>query len=93
MLSRIYIKDAGTLVGKEATVIGFVQALRVQSKIIFLVLRDVSGLIQNVIEISNPEAFEIAKNLSLESVVSITGTVKEAKQAIGGIEIDRKSVV
>ncbi len=87
MLSRLYIKDAGSSVGSEVTVIGFVQALRVQSKIIFLVLRDVSGMIQNVIEISNPEAFEVAKNLSLESVVSITGTVKEAKQAIGGIEI------
>jgi len=87
MIERTYIKDLGDSIGKEATIVGFVQALRVQSKIIFLVLRDVTGAVQNVIEIKNPEAFEIAKNLSLESVVKITGEIKTAPQAPGGFEI------
>ncbi len=92
MLQRIHTKDIPNHDGKEITVAGFVQALRVQSKIIFLVLRDVHGLVQNVIEISNEEAFETAKNLSLESVVAITGLVKEAKQAPGGFEINASKV-
>ncbi len=87
MTNRTYIKDLKEHIGKEVTIAGFVHALRVQSKIIFLVLRDVSGMVQNVIEIASPEAFEITKNLSLESVVKITGIVKDAPQAPGGFEI------
>src|SRR4051812_13582880 len=87
MKARTYVRDAAQNAGSEAVFMGFVQALRVQSKIIFLVLRDITGTIQNVIEISNPEVFETAKNLSLESVVRIKGLVKEAPQAPGGFEI------
>ena len=75
MLKRTYIKDLGEHIGEEITVAGFVQTLRVQSKIIFLILRDVTGVVQTVVEVSSP-AFETAKGLSHESVVSIKGTVK-----------------
>ncbi len=86
-MERTYIKDISEHAGKEVVVQGFVHTLRVQSKIIFLILRDITGLVQNIVEISNTEAFEVAKNLSHESVVRITGTVKEAAQAPGGFEI------
>ncbi|HEY4509354.1 MAG TPA: aspartate--tRNA(Asn) ligase [Candidatus Paceibacterota bacterium] len=86
MINRVYNKDIGGHVGREIMVVGFVHILRVQSKIIFLILRDVTGVIQTVIEASSP-AFDITKDLSHESVVKITGTVKEAKQAMGGFEI------
>ena len=91
MIKRIYNKDISQYVGKEVVVVGFVHTLRVQSKIIFLLLRDVSGIIQTVIEASSP-AFDIAKNLSHESVVKITGNVKEAKQAVGGFEISVQNI-
>ncbi len=87
MIHTKHIKELKNEAGNTVIVQGFVHTLRVQSKIIFLILRDITGLLQNVIEISNEEAFEIAKNLSHESVVRITGLVKEAKQAIGGYEI------
>jgi nondiscriminating aspartyl-tRNA synthetase len=92
MLKAIHVQNLSKNIGAEVTVQGFVQTLRVQSKIIFLILRDVTGIVQNIIEISNPEAFESAKNLSLESVVRITGLVKEAKQAPGGFEIGVTSI-
>jgi nondiscriminating aspartyl-tRNA synthetase len=91
MIKRIYNKEIGKEAGKEVTVAGFVHALRVQSKIIFLISRDITGVIQNVIEASSP-AFETAQNLSHESVVKITGLVKEAKQAPGGFEINVKDI-
>mgnify|MGYP001567361302 FL=1 len=68
---------------------GFVNALRVQSKIIFLVVRDIEGEIQTVIVKDNPN-FETAKNLSLESVVEVTGLAKKSKQAQMGVEIEVK---
>jgi len=89
---RTHIKDIAGKVGEEVSISGHVQALRVQSKIIFLVLRDVTGIIQNIIEISNPEVFDIARELSLESVVKIYGLVKEAKQAPGGVEINANKI-
>lgn len=91
-MHRIYIKNLKEKVGSEVEVSGFVHALRIQSKIIFLVLRDVSGMVQTVIEASVPEAFETAKNLSLESVVTIKGTAKAFEKAIGGVEISVKSI-
>jgi aspartyl-tRNA synthetase len=87
MQSRTYIKDLAGKAGEEIAIFGFVHTLRVQSKIIFMIIRDVSGIVQTVVEISGGDVFEIAKNLSHESVVKVTGIVKEAKQAPGGFEI------
>jgi len=92
MIQAKHVSELGGSIGSEVTIQGFAHTIRVQSKIIFLVLRDVTGLVQNVIEISNPEAFEIAKNLSHESVIQIKGMVKEAKQAPGGFEIGVSSI-
>ncbi|MEX2013521.1 MAG: aspartate--tRNA(Asn) ligase [Parcubacteria group bacterium] len=65
---------------------GFVHALRVQSKIIFIIVRNMGGLTQVVVTVDNPE-FETAKNLSLESVIRATGEMKQSSQAPGGSEM------
>ena len=65
---------------------GFVQALRVQSKIIFIVVRNLKGLTQVVVMADSP-VFETAKNLTLESVIRATGEMIEAAQAPGGSEM------
>ncbi len=70
---------------------GFVQALRVQSKIIFIIVRNLSGLTQVVVEASNSE-FETAKNLTLESVIRVTGEMVEAPQAPGGKEMKPEKI-
>lgn len=93
MIKRTYIKDIPSHIGTEQTVIGFAHTIRAQSKIAFLLVRDVTGILQTIITIEQPEAFEIAKNLSTESVVSVTGLVKEAAQAPGGFEIEATNVV
>lgn len=92
MKNRIYIKDVPTHKGEEVTLAGFVQTTRVQSKIIFLILRDITGLIQNIIEIKDENVFNTAKILSAESVIAVTGLVKEAPQAPGGFEIGVNSI-
>lgn len=70
---------------------GFVQALRVQSKIIFIVLRNEQGLTQVVVTADNPE-FEKAKNLTLESVIRAVGEMKDAPQAPGGSEMHPQKI-
>ena len=65
---------------------GFVHAIRIQSKIIFIIVRNIGGLTQVVVTADNPE-FETAKNLSLESVIKVTGEMRESDQAPGGSEM------
>ncbi|MBI4155788.1 MAG: aspartate--tRNA(Asn) ligase [Candidatus Zambryskibacteria bacterium] len=90
-MKRVYTKDISVHIGKKITIAGFVQTLRVQSKIVFLILRDVTGTVQTVVEISSP-VFETAKNLSHESVVKITGIVKGTPQAPNGVEVGVTSI-
>jgi nondiscriminating aspartyl-tRNA synthetase len=85
-MERNYIHDATAHIGKEITVVGFAHAVRVQSKVIFINLRDITGIIQIVVENNNP-IFDTVKNISTESVLKITGTVKEAKNVPLGVEI------
>ncbi|MBP6926410.1 MAG: aspartate--tRNA(Asn) ligase [Candidatus Pacebacteria bacterium] len=86
MIQRTYIKDLMAEAGKEVTVLGFVQASRDQKKIIFLNIRDVTGLVQAVI-FGNEELLAIAREISLESVIKISGMAKAEPQAPGGVEI------
>lgn len=84
---RTHIKNVIKNLGKEVTIAGFVQIIRDQGSIKFLMIRDISGLIQVVITKDKQDAGEVALRLSHESVVEITGLAKEEKQAPGGFEI------
>jgi nondiscriminating aspartyl-tRNA synthetase len=86
-MKRTKISEISKRAGEEVTVAGFVHALRVQSKIVFINVRDISGIVQVVVTLESDQ-FETAKDLSLESVVEIRGKVKEAAQAPGGYELE-----
>ncbi len=83
---RIKITDLKNHVGKKIEIAGWVQTIRDQKKIKFLIIRDISGIIQTVV-FNNEKALKVVDVLTLESVVKITGLVKEEKQAPGGMEI------
>lgn len=91
MKNRIFIKDVKDHKGEDILVQGFVDTLRDQNKIAFIILRDLTGKIQNVILKDCPD-FGLVKDLSEESVVEIEGLVKEEKQAPEGYEIEVKSL-
>ncbi len=91
-LMRTYIKDLGLHLGEKVTISGFVHAIRNQGKIAFLRLRDVTGSVQIVVLGSKSDSFETVKNLTLESVVTITGLCKAAKQVPEGFELECDSL-
>src|SRR3989338_9898212 len=91
-MERIHINDIKKHTGKKVTIAGFVQVIRDQGNITFLLIRDVSGVVQVVVTKDEKEAIKTAKELSLESVVEINGLVKEEKQAPGGIEIAAQEI-
>src|SRR3989338_3632042 len=92
-MERIHIDQIKNNIGKEVIITGFVQTIRDQKNIKFFLVRDISGVIQVVITKDKEEAFKSSSGLSLESVVEITGLVKEEKQAPGGFEIAVESIL
>ncbi len=91
-MERTYIKDLKNVIGQTVKVSGFVQTIRNQGGIKFLVLRDVTGIVQCIVFKQSTEVFEVVGNLSTESVVAIEGLVKEQPQAPNGFEVDIKSI-
>jgi aspartyl-tRNA synthetase len=91
-MERIQIKNIKEKIGEKIKVAGFIHTIRDQGSIKFIILRDISGLIQIVILKSAPEVMKIIETISLESVVEIIGLAKEEKQAPGGIEIQAEEI-
>jgi len=87
-MTRTHINQVRESVGQEVTIAGFVQTIRDQGNIKFLMIRDITGVIQVVVTKHQADAMAKAKELTHESVVKITGLAKEEKQASGGFEIE-----
>ncbi len=91
MLKRIHIQEIKSHLGEVVTIAGFVSTIRDQGKIKFARVRDESGSVQLVI-LKNHEAV-FAADVSVESVVQVTGLAKEAKQVAEGFEIEAQELV
>lgn len=76
-MSRILIAAAKKQAQGEATLAGFVRNKRAHKGVVFVDLKDVSGLMQIVFSADNPEAYALAENLNLESVIEVAGELKE----------------
>jgi len=78
--------------GTEQTFAGWVHSVRAKGNIAFLELRDQTGhvqfvLLKKVLAEEAPELFDELTRLTPESVVSITGMVKESEKAKAGFEV------
>jgi len=87
---RTLTGELGGKIGERVTVRGWVQALRDQKRMQFLILRDETGLVQAVLpkEDSPSELNEALSTLTAESAVTITGTVvADERVKLGGLEL------
>lgn len=90
-MQRTFIKHLAEEIGKEVRINAWVQGIRNQGSIKFLILRDITGIVQAV-TFKKAEIFAKTEELTIESVVEIVGLVKEEKQAPGGFEIEIKDI-
>ncbi|MBN1884065.1 MAG: asparagine--tRNA ligase [Candidatus Krumholzibacteriota bacterium] len=88
-MQKTEIARIGESVGREVTLSGWVYNMRSSGKIMFIVLRDGTGLIQCIAEKSSlgGELFEEAGRLTQESSIEVTGEVREDSRAPGGYEL------
>ncbi len=88
--TKIRIGDAASHAGERVEIQGWLYNLRKSGKIVFPIVRDGSGMIQCVaVKSSLPEElFETLKNLTQESSLTVTGTLRAEPRAAGGYELD-----
>lgn len=79
---------------EHVTLAGWVHEIRDLGGIIFLLLRDREGIAQITLfkKTTPPELLSMAKSLSRESVITVSGEVKPEKKAPGGYEIIPDSI-
>ena len=95
MKERIYIGDLHEHIDKEVTVAGWINVRRDHGKLLFIDLRDMSGMVQMVALPSHKEAHEVAGEVRPEWVVEIRGKINKrperminADEPNGDIEIE-----
>ncbi len=98
MTERTLIKDLRNHTGSEVLINGIVNVARLQGKMAFFDFRDRTSLIQGVV-FGKPEVLEVAKELSQESAVAVTGIVNQRPEKMinagvenGDIELEITSI-
>lgn len=93
-MSKVYISDIGKHLGQTVTLKGWLYNKRSSGKLVFLQLRDGTGIIQCVVfkgDVSE-EVFNLSDGLTQESSITVTGIVKEDKRSPLGFELGVKDV-
>jgi len=82
------------LEGQEVGLAGWVYRYRDLGSVVFIVLRDATGILQAVVrkEEVDEESWRAAKKADVEASVTLRGVVKADPRAPGGIEIQARSV-
>ncbi len=87
---RITIAEAARHVGELVRIPGWLYNLRESGKVLFPLLRDGTGILQCVaVKAHLPEpVFEAIRDLTQESSIILTGTVRAEPRAPGGYELE-----
>ena len=82
-MKRRLVSELNSCINDKVNIQGWVYKIRKLKSISFVILRDRSGLVQCIVDNSK---FDIS-NIRLESVVSVTGEVKESNNKLNFFEI------
>ena len=94
-MERTLVRDANTKVGELIALRGFVQTVRNQKAVQFIILRDHTGPIQLVAERSevNSSLSEFIAGLTRESAIQVTGiVVSNPNVKLGQLEVQLKTL-
>lgn len=81
-MTRTLVRDLTAQISKTVTVSGWVHTRRDHGGLIFIDLRDHTGIIQLVVQPENAQAFALAEQVRDEFVISATGSIKERDEAL-----------
>lgn len=81
-MQRTFAHDVTKLIGESVLVKGWVHARRDHGGLIFIDLRDHSGILQLTIQPDSDSAFSLASGLRDEYVISASGKIKERDESL-----------
>ncbi|WEV19887.1 aspartate--tRNA(Asn) ligase [Clostridium perfringens] len=87
-MKRSLINELKNHLNENVCIKGWIYKIRILKFITFIIIRDRSGLVQCVAE---NEKLDLS-NLTVESVVSIEGTLKESKNSLNSFEIQVENI-
>ncbi len=93
-MERTMIENLRQCIGQKVKIQGFLQTLRDQKKMQFLIIRDTTGLVQVAFwKPNDPALADLISGITVESSVTITGTVVDNPVVkLGGIEIQLETL-
>ena len=85
----VYIRELKDHEGGSVTLKGWASNKRESKGLVFIILRDGSGFAQCVVDAAKVDAdtFEAARRVTMESSLSLTGTVVKDERQVGGYEV------
>lgn len=87
-MKRLLVSELNEFINKEVCIKGWIYKIRKLKNITFIIIRDRSGLVQCIAENKEVDLSEI----TVESVVSVVGVVKEGKNKLNSFEIQIERV-
>ncbi len=93
-MERTMIGNLRQVIGQKVQIRGFLQTLRDQKKMQFLIIRDTTGLVQAAFwKPNDPALAELISTLTAETAVTITGTVVDNPVVkLGGLEVQLETL-
>ncbi|MEJ7623083.1 MAG: asparagine--tRNA ligase [Pyrinomonadaceae bacterium] len=88
-MKQTYINQLKDHIGGSVVLKGWLYNKRSSGKLVFLQMRDGTGIVQCVVFKPNDEAlYDLADSLGQESSIIVTGTVKQDTRSLLGVELD-----
>ncbi|MBP9186621.1 MAG: asparagine--tRNA ligase [Bacteroidia bacterium] len=90
----MYIKDLSKYQGQEITLKGWAANKRESKGLVFILLRDGTGLCQCVVDANlvSEDIFNDAKKATLETSLTITGKIVKDEKQVGGYELQATNI-
>ncbi len=90
----MYIKDLSKYEGQEITLKGWAANKRESKGLVFIILRDGTGLCQCVVDANHvsENIFNEARKATLETSLNITGKIVKDEKQIGGYELQATNI-
>jgi asparaginyl-tRNA synthetase len=85
---------SGNKTGKDVKIRGWIYRTRSSGNIVFMIIRDATGVLQTTIKKGNlkDKEFEDAQKALIESSIELSGVVKEDERAPGGYELQVNNI-
>ena len=93
-MTHMLIKNLLSLEGQTVTLKGWLSNSRESKGVVFLIMRDGTGMVQCVAseERLGPDNFAVAQSLTQESSFEVVGKVTKDERQIGGVEVQVEGI-